>query len=215
MKPLLAFCAVAAASLFTSSPAAALTFDVYGQNYPTDISAEVTLTWDGTDTLTVEIENTANIALGTAVITGFVFNVPDAITGLTGFTASGTLDDAAWVELFPPPSGDPGNAPGGYLFEGGAGTGNNIAGGSPNDGFGIGTTATFTFTFSGTNLNLLTESDFLGEFVGGASGPADFGVRFQAIPTGAGSDFALHQVPAPGAALLLALGLPAVLRRRR
>jgi len=197
---------LAAVTLFVAQSATALTIDVDGQNYPGQVTAQVTLTWDGTDTLTVEIENTSSI---TAIITGFAFNVPSAITGVSGFTASGTLDDASWGALFPP-----GNAPGGYEFEGGAGTGTNVAGGQPNDGFGVGTTATFTFTFTGSGLNLLTAADFLGETADGASGPADFGVRFQAIPVGAGSDFALHLVPEPGAALLLLLGLPAFLRRR-
>ena len=151
-------------------------------------------------------------AVTAAVVTGFAFNVPDDVIGLSGFTASGALDDQAWVELFPPPANDPGNAPGGYDFEGGAGTGDNIAGGTPNQGFGIGTTATFNFTFTGT-LGGLTVGDFLGETVAGAGGPADFGVRFQAIPVGAGSDFAVH-VPAPGAAVLLSLALPLALRSR-
>ena len=65
------------------------------------------------------------------------------------FTASGPADDDAWHELFPEPSNDPGNAPGGYRFEGGAGTGNNVAGGRPNDGILIGETGLFTFRFDG------------------------------------------------------------------
>ncbi|NNL68033.1 MAG: hypothetical protein HKP30_17425, partial [Myxococcales bacterium] len=191
------------ASFFVAASAQALMLDVSGQNFPGDATATITLTYDGTDTLTVEIENTADAgALTAAFVTGFAFNVPADVTGVSAFSASGTLDDAEWSELFPP-----GNAPGGYDFEGGAGTGNNIAGGTPNDGFGIGTTATFTFTFTGSNLNLLTEADFVGEFVSGAGGDADFGVRFQGIPVGAGSDFAVHTVPAPGAAALLAPAL--------
>lgn len=199
------------ASCFLAASANALMLDVSGQNFPGDVTATVTLTYDGTDTLTIAIENTADAgAVGAAVVTGFAFNVPDEVTGVSAFMASGTLDDAEWSELFPP-----GNAPGGYSFEGGAGTGNNVAGGSPNDGFGIGTTATFTFTFTGANLNTLTDADFVGEFVAGAGGPADFGVRFQAIPIGAGSDFAVHTVPAPGAAALLLPGLIGLAAGRR
>ncbi|MBW2313966.1 MAG: hypothetical protein JRH10_07220 [Deltaproteobacteria bacterium] len=208
------FFAALVVTLAFASPASALT--VTGQNYGADVSAEVDLLWNGSDTLTITIENTANaVAVTAAVVTGFAFNLPDEVTGVSGFSASGTLDDSAWAFLLPP-----GNAPGGYLFEIGAGTGPNIAGGSPNDGFAIGTTATFTFTFTGT-LGGLTADDFLGELEDGASGPSDFGVRFQAIPDGAGSDFAdgagsdFALVPAPGVALLFAASLPAFLALRR
>lgn len=198
--------AALALALVFAAPASALT--VLGQNFGADVTAEVDLSWDGSDTLTITIENTANAAAVTAAsITGFAFNLPDAVTGVSAFTASGTLDDSEWEELFPP-----GNAPGGYTFEIGGGTGNNIAGGSPNDGFGIGTTATFTFTFTGA-LGGLTVDDFLGELEDGASGPSDFGVRFQGIPVGAGSDFAV--VPEPGLVLLIAASLPALLAIRR
>jgi len=40
------------------------------------------------------IENTADATVVTAsVVTGLAFNVPGAVTGLSGFTASGILDD--------------------------------------------------------------------------------------------------------------------------
>jgi hypothetical protein len=206
---LLAALAVAAAAL----PASALSITVEGQNYGSDVTADVDLSWNGTDTLTIMIENTAS---ETAIITGFAFNLPfdlgdDENPGpmIMSFSASGTMDDASWEAQAPS-----GNAPGGYRFDFSGISGPNIAGGNPNDGFANGVTATFTIVFSGAPGGLTT-ADFLGEYSDGASGPTDFGVRFQAIPCGPGSDFAIHRVPEPGAALLLSCALPLLLRRRR
>ena len=205
MVSILRCCAAIFAISMLSGPASALT--VVGQNFGADVTAEVDLSWDGSDTLTITLENTANAgAVSAAFVTGFAFNLPDEVTGVSAFSASGTLDDGEWAALVPP-----GNAPGNYVFEIAGGTGTNIAGGTPGDGFGIGSTATFTFTFTGT-LGALTVDDFLGETSAGASGPSDFGVRFQGIPVGEGSDFAV--VPAPGVAPLLAASLPAFLRLR-
>ena len=149
-SPIRLFAALAVA--FVALPASALSISVSGQNYGSDVTADVDLSWNGTDTLTIMIENTANAsALTTAVVTGFAFNLPfdlgdDENPGpmIMSFSASGTLDDASWQAQAPS-----GNAPGGYLFDISGISGPNIAGGNPNDGFGIGVTATFTIVFSG------------------------------------------------------------------
>jgi hypothetical protein len=215
MQPLrtaLLHASLAAAALLWSGAAGATTMtslSVDGQNDPGVVSADVDLEYDeSTGTLTIDVTNTASLVAG--YITGFAFNVPDAVTGVSTFSASGTGDDTEWDVLDPP-----GNAPGGYTFELGAGTGNNIAGGgTPSDGIDISDTGSFVFVLAGTNLNLLDVFDFLGEFAAGAGGPADFGVRFQALPTDAGSDFAVH-VPEPHVMALLGLAGLALAGRRR
>lgn len=207
LRPLCTTLALAAVALW-AAPASAYT--VTGQNYGSDVSAEVVLAWDGSDTLTLTIENTSNDAvLDAAFVTGFAFALPhDVSVSLLAadFSASGTLDDAAWHVLDANPSGGPGNAPGGYSFDAGVGTGNNVAGGTALDGFGIGDTATFTVVLTG-NTAAFGLADLTGELADGDSGPTWFGVRFQAVeelpgvPAGAGSDFAI--VPEPSLGLLL------------
>jgi len=214
------YASFAIAVLLWSGGAAATTmvsFSVDGQNDPGVVTADVTLEYDElTGTLDVAITNTAAVEAG--FITGFAFNLPDAVGGVSSFSASGTGSDAAWSVLDPP-----GNAPGGYVFELGAGTGPNIAGGgNPAQGIALGDTGEFVFVFSGTDLGLLTVSNFLGEASAGASGPADFGVRFQGLSTDAGSDFAIHtpgefppSVPEPHLGMILGLTGLAVMGRRR
>lgn len=220
LRPLCATLALALVALW-ATPASA--FTVTGQNYGSDVSAEVMLAWDGIDTLTITIENTSNGGvLADAFVTGFAFNLPDDVSIsllAADFSASGTLDDAAWHVLDANPSGGPGNAPGGYLFDAGVGTGNNVAGGTALDGFGIGATATFTVVLTGNTAGF-SLADLTGELTDGASGPSYFGVRFQAveelpgIPVGAGSDFALVPEPSLGLLLLMAVAPLPLLRRR-
>ena len=106
-------------------------------------------TSDTQATLTLSLTNTSPVSNG-GYLTGFAFNVPSTITGVTGYTPSIT-DFEQITSVSTPPFGS-------YDF-GAAIGGDWTGGGKPQDGIAVGATASFTFTVSGTGLTSLTASD--------------------------------------------------------
>jgi len=201
--------------LFGSTVTQAVTINLVG-NEDANNTATAQITYDSVNTLTVVLTNTSQ---NSELITGFAFNAPDAVTGISAFTASGTLDDDEWSSVFDP-NGVSTPQPLGF-FDVGAITGNNLEGGDPQEAIttlpptNIGT---FTFTFAGNGLDLagLTVASFL-NLVSQPSGNGNqganadfqtFAVRFQQTGVnGGGSDVAIPQVPLPAAAWLFLSGL--------
>ena len=187
---------------------------VGGTNFPGQILAEVTLdVLPATQQLQVTLVNTSDPGLVSATITGFAFNAPAGVTGITGFTASGTGNDAGWGTLVAP-----GGVPGNYGFDLGlhSRTNNNNLNGQVAHGLALGHTATFTLdlgTIAG--LSGLAPEDFLALPSSGAHGPTPFAVRFQGVGPQDGSDLALPVVPSPAAAGVAAMGAGLLFGRRR
>ncbi len=154
-------------------------------------------------------------------LTGFAFNLPGSITGISSF--SSTPD--GWSYDF---DRDDIDTPGQFgLFDTAGLTASNLNGGSPNLGIPIGSTFLFSFSFAGSNLGSLTETSFtnlLSYDPDGGANESDqsFIARFQRVgSTGSDSDVAItssvRQVPEPSVLLLSGigfLGLGAHLRRR-
>jgi hypothetical protein len=212
-----------------AEPASAVTFDVVGLASP-DTTAQVTFVYDaGLGQITIDILNTTSASTDPR-ITGFAFNAPSVVTGVSAFTASGTANDAKWYALFDP---DAINTAGGNLgfFDVGSSSANNppdeieggtVAGGFPNAGITLNSTGTFTFTLAGSNLNTLTEASFLGllsEPRNMRSETQYFAVRFQRLDHGVTSDLAVptEVIPLPASLplFLAALAGLGVVRRTR
>ena len=155
-----------------------------------------------TATLTISLTNLTPAGVG-GFLTAFVFNVPDAVTGVTLDSASPATMDTFFF------SPDNINAqPFGQDYDAGLGVGGNAnsvfeGGGNPSNGIPVGGTGAFTFTVTGTNLNTLTQQSF---FIETPSGGPFFVARFRGL-TGGGSDkVPAVSIPEPSTLTLAGLG---------
>jgi len=200
-----------------SAAADPITLNLQGANDPS-LTATATLTYNpATGTLALAIANTSTG--NDPRLTGFGFNLPSAITGVSSFTST----PSGWAYSYDPNNI---NTPGQFGFYDAAGlTGPDFNGGSPNLGIPIGSTYTFTFVFAGSGLNSLTESSFVSPSFDPAGSPDEsqqtFIARFQRVGAdGEGSDVAIpttQSVPEPTTLMLSGLGflgLASRLRRR-
>jgi PEP-CTERM motif len=220
MRKLLLACAlVLVAGAATPASADPLLLTVRGVNDPS-LSADILLTYNPQlGQLSLSITNAS--ANHDPRLTGFAFNLPGAITGISSFssTHSGWSYDYDRNDI---------NTPGQFGFFDAAGlTGSNINGGSSNLGIPIGSTFLFNFRFRGHNLGSLNEQSFTNLLsYDPAGGPNEneqaFIARFQRVGSSrTGSDVAIpttvQRVPEPSVLLLSGmgfLGLGAHLRRR-
>jgi hypothetical protein len=176
-----------------------------GVNFP-DVTAMMNFNYAFTDadhgTISVTLGNTSSIV---AAFTGFAFNAPENVTGLSAFTGP----NADWTAIYTPNSiGTPMQF---GFFDLAAITGPNFNGGSPSNGIWSGDTGSFFIGVTGTAMDTLTSMSFLSLFsdLGGKVGvPENFVGRVQAIGSFGGSDVAIpSNVPIPPSALLLGSGL--------
>jgi len=221
MRKLLLVCALFLAGVVTPAPAGAdpLLLTLRGVNDPS-LGADILLTYDAQlGQLSLSVTNTS--ANYDPRLTGFAFNLPGSITGISSFSST----PAGWSYDFDPDDID---TPGQFgLFDTAALTGATFNGGSPTLGIPIGSTFLFSFRFAGSNLGSLTETSFTNLLSYDADGGPNeseqsFIARFQRVgATGSDGDVAIttsvRQVPEPSVLLLSGLGflgLGAHLRRR-
>ena len=200
-----------------AAPSQAVTFGVSGVA-SSNSTADVDFAYDGVNKITVSITNTASVSPDPR-ITGFAFNIPSAVTGLSLFSASGTANNAGWFGIFnpndintPTPLGDydlgasTGNPNAGNFPNPPIATSGDINGGFPNAGIEQGETGVFMFTLTGTDLDLLTAASFLDLGPDGGSTDNFFAVRFQRLDdNGVTSDVG---VPTTDTAVPLPAALP-------
>lgn len=206
-KRILFFLSVAFLLILSAGPALATQFLLGGTNY-SDISASVDFSYNPLSStsgeITIVAKNTSSI---TSALTGFAFNVPSNISGLSAFSGP-----TGWSGLF---KVDAINTPMQYGFFDIAGiTGPNFNGGKVGPGLDAGQTGIFTMDVTGTSMDTLTAADFLGTLseLGDKVGLPQFFVdRFQGIGDFGGSDVATPvappPVPEPGTVMLFGLGL--------
>lgn len=186
---------------------AATSFDLFGVNFPNQISASVNFAYDS-DLGKINVSLTNNSDFD-ARLTAFAFNVPDDVTGVAGFTGP-----SGWSKSFDP---DNINTPGQFgQFDLAGITGPNFNGGDPNDGIPPLSAFDFEFLLNGTGLDVLTEDSFLDllSYPGTNDNPQSFIARFQRVGLdGEGSDVAV--VPIPATLLLFGSGLMGLVGLRR
>jgi hypothetical protein len=202
-----------ALGVFLAMPAYADTFYLHGVTYP-EITTTVNFSYDPSNyTISIDLFNTSTID---SSLTGFAFNSPTNVTGVSSFTGPD-----GWYASYDP---DGINTPGNYgLFDIAGLTGANFNGGDPNDGILSTFSASFSLVLSGTDLGLLTTDSFLSllSYMDSPnSDPQYFIARYQAVgPDGEGSDVAIPNgvVPEPSTFVLLATGIAGVafLSRRK
>jgi hypothetical protein len=220
---------LAAAALIgsaTTANAAPMLFTLEGETYG-DLSASVLFTYTGLTSTTgrVDVSVTNTSDYWDPRLTGFAFNLPGAVTGVSGFTSS--LD--GWGSSYSTNNIDTlGNF---GRFDVAALSGSNFNGGSPNSGIARNATADFSFGVGGTGMLALTENSFLSMLSYDAPGGANeaeqyFIARFQRVGIfGVGSDVATptgppttpptSSVPEPTTLLLSGLGLLGLSMLRR
>ena len=242
-RTLRAFAISAALSLGLALPGLASTVTTFG---PEDLigindggnTAIVTLEYDGVNTLTVSLENTADFE---ALVTGFALNAADGVTGISAFSASGFAGADQWDAFFDPDDvSSPENAgffDVGAVSESGNGAnadGNtiqdclnngdcNITSGFPGNAIETGETGTFVFTLLGdaTTLAGLTAESFWTEAAEENGAAFNFAARFQQTGSdGQGSDVAVNggdipPVPLPAAGWLMLAGVGGLVAMRR
>lgn len=201
MRCFLPWCAALCITAF-SVPANAVTFDLVGVN-SANTTATIDFVYDGVDTLTIDIENTASAYIDPR-ITGFAFNAPAGVTGVNGvaFSASGTADDSDWSAVF---ASNGINTPGNNGdFDIAGLTGPNLNGGDPNSGIILNATGTFMIELLGDALFLagLNEQSFLDIGSFGGANSYFFVARFQQLDGQVTSDSAVP-VPVPAALPML------------
>jgi hypothetical protein len=202
-----------------SAAADPILLTLQGVNDPT-LSAGVLLTYNAaTGELRLDITNTS--ASYDPRLTGFGFNLPSSVTGISSFISA----SSGWDYLL---DRDHIDTPGQFGFYDAAGlTGSNFNGGFPNLGLPIGGSYSFVFVFTGSSFGSLTESSFANLLAYDPSGNPNedeqtFIARFQQVGAdGQGSDVAIPttvtSVPEPTTLMLSGLGflgLAAGLRRR-
>jgi hypothetical protein len=217
--------AVALAGSATTASAAPMLFTLGGDTWGNWASASVIFSYTGISATTgqVDVQVTNTSTFGDPRVTGFAFNLPGSITGVSGFSSS--LN--GWQSLF---SSNDINTPGQFGFFDAAATAH-----TPNTGVARNHTATFSFTLSGSNMLARSENSFLGQFSydppRGANESGEYFIaRFQRVgPFGLFSDVSTPkgdarlapptkeptQVPEPTTLLLSALGLVGLVAMRR
>jgi hypothetical protein len=224
MSALLPALAVAGV-LGVGSAAEAVTIQLHGLNNST-LSASVDFQYDAaTKKVTVALTNTsASSSNPYAKVTGFAFNLPTGVTGISAFSASGDASASHWGKLFKLDGvGTPeqvGKFDAGALSYSSSATNCttnpqncNINGGSTTWGLGLGKTGTFSFTLATNSLfgNNVTAQTFLNLLAapdttsggkcdpGGPDPCSSFAVRFQKTGKwGNDSDVAAYCPPAGG-----------------
>jgi hypothetical protein len=200
--------------------AAPVLFTLVGED--DDLSATVSFSYVGLTESTGRVDVTLTNTSGAydPRLTGFAFNLPDAVDAIDAFTTS----LSRWQSDFAPDDID---TPGRFgFFDAAALTGSNFNGGSPRKGLARNATADFSFVLAGTGMLGLSESAFLNLGSRGAAGEAGtvFAARFQQVGLGGErSDVATPSGPPtasvsePATLLLSGLGFLgiATLRRRR
>ena len=192
-------------------------FTLQGVNDPS-LSASVLMTYNASlGQLSLDITNTS--ASYDPRLTGFAFNLPLQVLGISSFSSS----LGGWSYSYDRNDID---TPGQFgLYDAAGLTGPNFNGGSPNLGIAIGSSASFLFRFSGLFLNTLNEDSFASltsyDAVGGPNeSEQSFIARFQRVGSnGNGSDVAIptqvNRVPEPSSLLLSGIGFLGLAMRRR
>jgi len=158
---------------------------------------------------TIDLSITNTSPMFDPSVTGFAFNVPAEVTGISAFSGP-----SGWSPSF---SSNAIDTPGQFgKFDIAGLTGPNFNGGKPNAGISPNQTIDFHFTLMGSDLDALTENSFLGLFSFDSKGPPTeftqfFIARFQRTGIdGEGSDVAIPNgphAPVPASILLLGSGL--------